>query len=97
MFEAVGKQWTLTFEDGRYEESAFGPVYGDAELFFAKPSTMLLYHRLPPPTFGGVHCPNYEEYRWRLRGGRLSLDLVSGGCREYSSVDIANADWIRVD
>jgi len=95
-FEAVGEAWSLTFEDGRYEESKFGPEYGDAELLFAKPSTVLLYHRLAPQTFGGVLCPNYEEYRWRLRGDRLSLDLVSGGCREYFSVDIANTEWIRV-
>jgi class 3 adenylate cyclase len=96
-FEAAGGDtWTLTFEDGRYEESEFGPIYGDAEPLFAKPSTLLLYHRLPPPTFGGALCPNYEEYRWRLRGERLSLDLVSGGCREYSSVEIANAEWTRV-
>jgi len=96
-FEAVGDAWTLTFEDGRFGESRFGPDYGDAELLFAKPSTVLLYHRLAPQTFGGVLCPNYEEYRWRLRGDRLSLDLVSGGCREYFSVDIANTEWIRVD
>ena len=64
--------WTLTFEDERYEESEFGPIYGDAEVFYAKPSTLLIYHRLPPPTFGGVLCPNYEEYRWRLRGEHLS-------------------------
>ena len=95
VFEAVGHPWTLTFEDGRYEESQFGPDYGDAEVLFAKPSTVLLYHRLAPQTFGG-HCPNYEEYRWRLRGDRLSLDLVSGGCREYSSDDNANAEWTRV-
>ncbi len=95
VFEAVGHPWTLTFEDGRYEESQFGPDYGDAEVFFAKPSTVLLYHRLAPQTFGG-HCPNYEEYRWRLRGERLDLVLVSGGCREYSSDDNANAEWTRV-
>jgi class 3 adenylate cyclase len=98
VFEASGKQWTLTFEaSGRYEESEFGPFYGDAVVFFAKPSTLLVYHRLPPPTFGGALCPNYEEYRWRLRDDRLSLDLVSGGCREYLSVEIANAEWTRVD
>jgi hypothetical protein len=97
VFEAVGEEWTLTFEGGRYRESRFAPYHGDAELLFAKPSTVLLYHRSPAPTFGGALCPNYEEYRWRLRGDRLSLDLVSGGCREYSSVDIANAEWIRVD
>lgn len=96
VFEAVGHTWTLTFEGERYEESQFGPIYGDAEVFFAKPSTVLVFHRLAPPTFGGALCPNYEEYRWRLRGDRLSLNLVSGGCREYSSVDIANAEWIRV-
>jgi class 3 adenylate cyclase len=97
VFEAEGEPRTLTFEDGRYEESVFGPDYGDAEVYFAKPSTVLLYHRLPPLTFGGDRCPNYEEYRWRLRGDRLSLDLVSGDCREYSSIDIANAEWTRVD
>ena len=94
VFEAVGHAWTLTFEGERYEESQFGPIYGDAEAFYAKPSTLLIYHRLAPPTFSG-HCPNYEEYRWRLRGGRLDLDLVSGGCREYSSDDISNAEWTR--
>jgi class 3 adenylate cyclase len=98
VFEASGEKWTLTFEaSGRYEESEFGPSYGDAVVFFAKPSTVLMYHRLPPPTFGGELCPNYEEYHWRLRGDRLSLDLVSGGCREYSSVEITNAEWTRVD
>ena len=50
----------------------------------------------PPADVRGKHCPNYEEYRWRLRGERLSLDLVSGGCREYASVDIGNAEWISV-
>ena len=96
-FEAAGADtWTLTFEDGRYEESDFGPIYGGAEPLYAKPSTLLLYHRLPPPTFGGALCPKYEEYRWRLRGELLSLDLVSGGCREYSSVEIAEAEWTRV-
>jgi class 3 adenylate cyclase len=92
VFRAVGHPWTLTFEGGRYEESQFGPIYGDAEVFFAKPSRVLLYHRLAPQTFSG-HCPNYEEYRWRLRDERLDLVLVSGGCREYSSDDIANAEW----
>jgi class 3 adenylate cyclase len=96
VFETEGHPRTLTFQDGRYEESEFGSDYGDAELLFAKPSTLLIYHRLPPPTFGGALCPSYEEYRWRLRGERLSLDLVSGGCREYASVDIANAEWTRV-
>jgi class 3 adenylate cyclase len=54
VFEAVGHPWTLTFEGGRYEESQFGPDYGEAEVFFAKPSTVLLYHRLAPQTFGGT-------------------------------------------
>jgi class 3 adenylate cyclase len=97
VFETVDHVRTLTFEDERYEESEFGPLYGGAEVYYAKPSTVLLYHRLPPATFGGVHCPNYEEYRWRLRGDRLSLDLVSGGCREYSSVEIAETGWTMVD
>ena len=48
----------------------------------------------PPDDVRGEHCPNYEEYVWRLRGERLSLDLVSGGCREYASVDIGNTEWI---
>jgi class 3 adenylate cyclase len=94
VFEAVGHPWTLTFDGERYEESQFGPLYGDAEVFFAKPSTVLVYHRLAPQTYGG-HCPNFEKYRWRLRGERLNLDLVSGGCREYSSDDITNAEWTR--
>ena len=96
VFETEGHPRTLTFEGGRYEESEFSGFYGDAELYFAKPSTVLMYHRLPPHTFGGVNCPNYEVYRWELRGDRLSLDLVSGGCREYASVDIAKAEWTRV-
>jgi class 3 adenylate cyclase len=88
--------WTLTFVEGRYVDSAF--VYpGEAEPLYAKPSTLLIYHRQPPPTFGGELCPNYEEYRWRLDGDRLDLDLRSGGCPEYSSEEIGGAHWRRID
>ena len=93
-FEAAAEDHTLLFDEGRYEDSWFAYA-GDAEPFFAKPSTVLIYHHQPPP--GGTgHCPNYEEYRWRLRGDRLELDLVSGGCREYSSVEIDQAEWDRI-
>ena len=86
--------WTLTFSDGRYVDSGFA-YPGEAEPFYAKPSTLLIYHRQPPPTFNQMLCPNYEEYRWRLDGTRLDLDIVSGGCREYSSEEISDAVWTR--
>jgi hypothetical protein len=56
----------------------------------------LLYHRLPPPTFGGAVCPSYEEYRWRLLGDRLTMRLISGGCHDYASGDISRTEWTRV-
>ena len=59
------------------------------------PDTLLLCYRLAPQRSGGI-CPNYEVYRWRLRGERLDLRLLSGGCREYSSAETANAEWTRV-
>jgi hypothetical protein len=86
---------TITFRDGRYEGTLFGGFTVDAELFHAKPATVLLFHRSPPPTFGQAVCPSYEVYRWRLLGDRLSLRLVTGGCREYASEDVAAASWIR--
>jgi class 3 adenylate cyclase len=90
-FETAAGDRTLLFDDGRYEDSWFA-YPGEATPFFAKPSTLLIYHDQPPPT-GGGNCRNYEEYRWRLRGHRLNLDLVSGGCREYGSVEISRAEW----
>ena len=49
MFEARGVRWTLTFEaSGRYEESEFGPLYGDAEAFFAEAVDGT--HLPPPPS-----------------------------------------------
>ena len=91
-FEALaGRDRTLLFEDGRYQDSWY--VYpGDAEPFFAKPSTVLIFHEQVPP---GT-CLNFEEYRWRLRGDRLKLELISGGCREYGSREINEADWVRL-
>ena len=55
-----------------------------------------MLHETPAPTFGGMICPTYEIYRWRLQGDHLSLRLVEGGCREYSSVEITKAEWTRV-
>jgi hypothetical protein len=85
---------TLVFDEGRYEDSWFA-YPGDAEPFFAKPSTVLIFHGQPPPSGGGP-CPNYEEYRWHLRRERLELALVSGACREYGSVEIDQATWMMV-
>ena len=91
-FEAAsGRDRTLLFGDGRYRDSAYAYA-GDAEPFFAKPSTVLIFHEQVPP---GT-CLNFEEYRWRLRGDRLKLELVSGGCREYGSREIDEADWVRI-
>ena len=86
-----GDDRTLLFEAGRYLDSWYA-YPGDAEPFFAKPSTVLIFHEQPPP---GT-CLNYEEYRWRLRGDLLDLELVSGGCREYASTEIDEAEWERV-
>jgi class 3 adenylate cyclase len=96
VFRAAESGHTLTFQNGRYEESAFGGVYGDAAVLYGKPSTVLMLHEAAPTTFGGVVCPRYEVYRWRLRGDRLSLRLLTGGCREYASEDIAKSTWTRV-
>jgi hypothetical protein len=94
-FASSREDLTLLFAEGRYEDSGF--VYpAEAETFFAKPSTVLIFHRQPPPTFGGVLCPNFEEYRWHLREDRLELDLVSGECREYGSEEIDRADWTTI-
>ena len=92
---ASGQDRTLLFEEGRYLDSWFAYA-GDAEPFFAKPSTVLIYHEQPPPGGTTGHCPNYEEYRWKLRGDRLDLQLVSGGCREYGSREIDEAAWERI-
>lgn len=94
VFQASGR--TLVFENGRYHESEFGDAYGDSALLYGKPSTVLMLHETPAPTFGGMICPTYEIYRWRLQGDHLSLRLVEGGCREYSSVEITKAEWTRV-
>lgn len=85
---------TISFEDGRYEGTLFGGLAVDAQLFHGKPATLLLFHRSPAQTFGNAVCPSYEVYRWRLRGDRLSLRLVTGGCREYASEDVAAASWV---
>jgi class 3 adenylate cyclase len=90
-FETDAGARTIVFEEGRYQDSSFG-YPGDAEPFFAKPSTVLIFHRLPPPGAGG-NCPNYEEYRWHRKGDRLDLELVSGGCREYGSREIDAVGW----
>ncbi|HET9671842.1 MAG TPA: hypothetical protein VFQ40_03225, partial [Actinomycetota bacterium] len=91
----TSKDGTISLEDGRYEGTLFGGLAVDAELFYGKPATLLLFHRSPPSTFGNAVCPSYEVYRWRLRGDRLSLRLVTGGCREYASEDVAAASWVR--
>ena len=93
-FETKEDDRTIIFDDGRYEDSWFA-YPGEAEPFFAKPSTLMIYHDQPPPS-GARHCPNYEEYRWRLRGARLTLRLVSGECREYGSIEIDQAEWVRI-
>jgi class 3 adenylate cyclase len=92
---ASGRDRTLLFEEGRYQDSWFAYA-GDAEPFFAKPSTVLIFHEQPPPGGATGLCPNYEDYRWQLRGDRLDLELVSGGCREYGSREIDEAGWERI-
>ena len=94
VFEASGR--TLVFENDRYHESEFGDDYGDSTLLYGKPSTVLMLHDSPAPTFQGI-CPRYEMYRWQLDGDHLSLRLLEGGCREYSSAEITNAEWTKVD
>jgi hypothetical protein len=94
VFRSTTEDRTLLFDEGRYEDSGFA-YQGEAVPFFAKPATVLIFHRQPPPT-GAGNCPNYEEYQWRLRGDRLRLDLVSGGCREYGSREIDAAVWKTV-
>ena len=84
------------FENGRYHESEFGDDYGDSALLYGKPSTVLMLHDSPAPTFEGI-CPRYEMYRWQLQGDHLTLRLIEGGCREYSSAEITNTGWTRVD
>jgi class 3 adenylate cyclase len=94
LFEAPGR--TLTFLNDRYWESQFSSAYGDSAVLYGKPSTLLLLHETPAPTFGGIVCPTYEVYRWRLRGDRLTLRIVEGSCREYASHDISATEWTRV-
>lgn len=94
VFQAPGR--SLAFENGRFHESEFSDAYGDAAVLYGKPSTVLLLHETPAPTFEGI-CPRYEVYRWQLQGDHLILRLTEGGCREYSSAEITNTEWTRVD
>lgn len=97
VFRPVGHRGWLKFSDGRFATRF--PFWGEtnfAELLFAKPSTLLLYHRLSPVHSGPGACSNYEEYRWQLRGRHLNLDLVTGGCSAYGSGDISGATFTKV-
>ena len=93
VFQAPGR--SLAFENGRFHESEFSDAYGDAAVLYGKPSTVLMLHETPAPTFGDR--PRYEVYRWQLQGDHLILRLTEGGCREYSSAEITNTEWTRVD
>jgi class 3 adenylate cyclase len=95
-FEAAAGPRELRFINGHYSMSEHGVVYVVAELLYAKPSTIVLFHRIATPTFGGVMCPNYESFDWRLRGDALDLTLTSDSCTDYASRDIADAKWTRV-
>jgi hypothetical protein len=95
-FEATHRSHTLEFRGGRYWESDYSELYGDAAVLYGKPSLLVLLHESPPTTFGGVVCPRYEVYRYRLSGDRLVLHLVTGSCREYASHDIDGAGYRRV-
>ena len=86
----------LTFMNGHYSMTEHGTVYVLADVFYAKPSTIVLFHRIATPTFGGALCPNYESFDWRLRGDALDLTLTSDGCRDYASIDIGEAKWTRI-
>jgi class 3 adenylate cyclase len=94
-FRAAAGPRELTFVNGHYSVKEHGVVYVVAELLYAKPSTIVLFHRIATPTFGGALCPNYESFDWRLRGDALDLTLTSDGCRDYASIDIGEAKWIR--
>jgi hypothetical protein len=94
VFEMPDGTHRLTIAGDGYDVSGFSHG-GPAEAQFAKPATLLVFHRISQPTFGGVVCPSYEVYRWRQRGPRLVLRLVNEGCREYASEDIAKATWIE--
>ena len=95
VFGTPGSSLTLTFAGGRYHESAF-QVYGDSHVLYGKPSLIVLLHETPPPS-GRRICPQYEVYRYHLRGDLLTLRLQEGGCREYSSKDISGKHWMRLE
>jgi class 3 adenylate cyclase len=95
-FRATRGPRELTFVNGHYSVTEHGTVYVLADLFYAKPSTIVLFHRIATPTFGGALCPNYESFDWRLRGDALDLTLTSDGCRDYASIDIGQAKWTRI-
>jgi hypothetical protein len=95
-FKAAAGPWELTFVNGHYSVKEHGAVFVVADLFYAKPSTIVLFHRIATPTFGGVMCPNYESFDWRLRGNALNLTLTSDSCTDYASRNIAEARWTRI-
>ena len=97
VFRAEDGARTLTFSGGRYLESDFGEIYGDAVPLYGKPSLLLLLHESPPTTFGGEVCPRYEIYRYRFDRDRLVLRLVTGSCREYASRDIDGVTFVRAE
>jgi hypothetical protein len=88
--------WKLTFDGSRYVLDDLGPYGGENVLLFRKPGELLVFHRIPVHSFGGP-CPNYEVYGWRLRGDRLSLEILDGGCREHYSREISDTPWTRID
>jgi len=94
-FRAARGPQELTYENGHYSVTEHGAAYVVAELFYAKPSTIVLFHRIATPTFGGM-CPNYESFAWRLRGDALHLTLTSDSCTDYASRNIAEAKWTRI-
>jgi class 3 adenylate cyclase len=94
-FRAARGPRELTFVNGHYSVKEHGVVYVVADLLYAKPSTIVLFHRIATPTFGGALCPNYESFEWQLRGDALDLTLTSDGCRDYVSIDIGQAKWTR--
>jgi class 3 adenylate cyclase len=95
-FEAARGPAELRFVNGRYSVRADGDVFLVAELFYAKPSSVILFHRIATPTFGGAMCPNYESFEWRLRGDALDLTLTSDSCTDYASRNIADGKWTRI-